>query len=172
VVAAAAAFPVAALADKPTPPVNAAISQYVEMVPTVDGPAASGSGKAKAVIPPSTKREIDQRGGADADLLTKVVSSEAYGAPQQFQAAPPPSTTTTSKPVSPKPHPKPSRPAPRPTTPRAVEPAVLPPAPLPPAPSAASAAFGSLGGAGLLFALALVGGLGLAVIPAARRRQA
>jgi hypothetical protein len=149
--------------------VDPAIAQYVEMIPTAGGSAAAGTGKHEAAIPPAAKEQIAKDGGANAGLLTKVVGSQSYGAPAQFQAEPPPQTEPSppSKPAR-----KATKPAqstttskqtpPRETAPLWVEPA---PAPVPPAPGAFSTVFGSLGAGGVLFALALVGVTGFAVLP-------
>jgi hypothetical protein len=73
----------AAGAPKP-PPDTSAIDQYIEVVPTGGGGAAGGVGapKSKAV----SKRIgtlLSTNGGKDAATLRAVVSSSAYGAPQQ-----------------------------------------------------------------------------------------
>jgi hypothetical protein len=165
-----AATPPASAADPP-PAVDPAIAQYVEMVPTATGPVAAGRGKGAAKVPPATEKQIEKEAGTNAELLTKVVSSEAYGAPTEYQAPPARAPAAPASPAQPTPAPAPAKPAPvRPKNPAAQpEPAAqpapkpLPRVPLPPAPNPLSAAFGTLGTGGALFVLALAGAIGLGV---------
>jgi hypothetical protein len=177
-------MPSAANAAGPSQPhVDPAVAQYIEMIPTAEGAAASGSGGHQAAIPAPARKKIEQQAGANAGLLTKVVQSQSYGAPAQFQSEPPPqptepaptttattttaptttaSTTTTPKATARKAkHPKPA------ATPAWVAPA---PAALPPPPNAFSTALGSVGADGVLFALVLVGVLGFAALPRLTRK--
>jgi len=58
------------------------VAQYVEQTPTACGQHAAGSGTQTRKVPKSIQQKIDKQGGEDAGTLTKIVSSEAYGAPQ------------------------------------------------------------------------------------------
>jgi hypothetical protein len=154
----AGAIPAAA-ADDPQPTPTSAIAQYIEMVPTASGSVAAGRGTGTAKIPPATERQIEEKSGANAKLLTKVVSSEAYGAPSEYQAPPAEPTPTNSAPAPV----RPKRPAAKPKPAAAQAPKPLARAPVPPAPNPLSAAFGTLGDGGALFVLALTCAIGVGV---------
>jgi hypothetical protein len=168
--------PAGAAAGDP-PAVNPAIAQYVEMVPTATGTVASGNDGSKAEIPGRTRQQIKAHGGSDADLLTKVVSSEGYGAPKQYSSATSTTatqstaSTTTSTPAKPKPKPAAARPKPAtPTAPKPDKPPKIAAAPLPAAPNPFSSATGSFGVEGLLFVLAMIAAVVVAVAPRLRRQ--
>ena len=61
-----------------------AIDQYRESIPTASGRKATGSTGAAPLAPlPATVGErVRTQGGNDAELLTKVATSPAYGAPE------------------------------------------------------------------------------------------
>src|SRR4051812_16908812 len=73
-----------------------AIDQYVESVPT-----AGGGKAAKAQVPLATPAQhaIARSGGADTELLTKVATSSAYGAPAT-RLKPAPKRATPTPPPS------------------------------------------------------------------------
>jgi hypothetical protein len=61
-----------------------AVDQYVEDVPTGGGSAhPTADTPTKTSVPGSLQEQINTEGGSDAALLTEVVSSSAYGAPQR-----------------------------------------------------------------------------------------
>lgn len=61
-----------------------AVDQYVEDVPTGSGTAHPTADPPSSTPPPSgVQQQIDAQGGSDAPLLTQVVSSSTYGAPQE-----------------------------------------------------------------------------------------
>ncbi len=65
------------------PGTSAAVSQYVEQIPTSSGPQATGIGKERFnPLPRGAKAKLVQQGGKDAALLEKIATSSAYGAPQ------------------------------------------------------------------------------------------
>lgn len=65
------------------PGTSAAVSQYVEHIPTSSGPQATGIGKERfKPLPRRAKAKLVQQGGEDAALLEKIATSSAYGAPQ------------------------------------------------------------------------------------------
>jgi hypothetical protein len=171
-----AAFPLAAGAAGPQlPGASSAIRQYIEMIPTASGSVAAGSGTSEAAIPAATQKRIDRKGGANTDLLVKVATSGAYGAPAQF--SPTPATSLVETPVTPR-----VKPAKRVTPARTAKPKQVKPHPAPPvhrvaapvaiprAPGALSAASGSFGTGGLLFALVLAAALGLVALPLLSQR--
>src|SRR4051812_14754742 len=146
------------------------------MIPTASGSQPTGTGGRKAEIPAATKRQIAKQAGEAAPLLERVVSSEAYGAPAQFQAP-----AETQPPPQPKPQQQqpqkqqPQKPVPKPrptvtheTAPK--PPRVLPPAELPAAPSPVSALTGTAGVEGVVFVGALALALGAGLLPRLRRQ--
>ena len=61
-----------------------AVDQYVEDVPTGGGSAhPTADTPTKTSVPGGLQEQINSEGGSDAALLTEVVSSSAYGAPQR-----------------------------------------------------------------------------------------
>jgi len=70
-----------AAAAPPPVPVNPAIAQYVEVVPTSRGPAVPG-GRGRGRLPGSVTRRLRGAGAEGQDLLD-VASSARYGAPQK-----------------------------------------------------------------------------------------
>ena len=65
------------------PGTSAAVSQYVEQIPTSSGPQATGVGKETfKPLPKRAKAKLVRQGGEDAALLEKIATSSAYGAPQ------------------------------------------------------------------------------------------
>jgi len=65
------------------PGTSAAVSQYVEQIPTSSGPQATGIGKETfKPLPRRAKAKLVRQGGEDAPLLEKIATSSAYGAPQ------------------------------------------------------------------------------------------
>ncbi len=64
-----------------------AVDQYVEDVPTGGGSShPTKDTPTKTGVPSSLADQIAAQGGSDAPLLTEVVSSSAYGAPQEDAA--------------------------------------------------------------------------------------
>jgi hypothetical protein len=61
--------------------VPSSVAQYVEQTPSACGQHASGQGTKTRKVPKALQKKIDSQSGADASTLTKIVSSEAYGAP-------------------------------------------------------------------------------------------
>lgn len=60
-----------------------AVDQYVEDVPTGGGSSHPTADPPSSTPAPSgVQQQIDAQGGSDAPLLTQVVSSSTYGAPQ------------------------------------------------------------------------------------------
>jgi hypothetical protein len=58
------------------------VAQYTEPTPTACGDHITGSaGNSKRTVPKSIQKKIDSEGGADAQQLEKIVSSESAGAP-------------------------------------------------------------------------------------------
>jgi hypothetical protein len=140
--------PGAAGADPKLPGASPAIMQYIEMIPTANGSEAVGTGQGKAAIPAVTREKIERTPGSEAELLEKVVSSEAYGAPERFSPLP----KSAGGVVEPN--------GVDPTRSRAGS-RVTVPSP----PSAASAALGTFGVHGLVLILALGAALGVGLLP-------
>ena len=84
------AAPNAALAGGgPSPEEIAAVSVYVEQIPTAAGPKAAGDAKPrKTTLPASLRAEIQRAGGSDAAKLEEIATSSAYGARQVRVRAP------------------------------------------------------------------------------------
>ena len=61
--------------------VPSSVAQYTEQQPTACGTHATGQGNQTRNVPKTIQKQIDSQGGQDAATLTKIVSSEAYGAP-------------------------------------------------------------------------------------------
>ena len=61
--------------------VPSSVAQYTEQQPTACGTHATGQGNQTRKVPKSLQKQIDTQGGQDAKTITKIVSSEAYGAP-------------------------------------------------------------------------------------------
>jgi hypothetical protein len=75
------AAPASAHAQLPGGP--GAVDQYVEDVPTGGGKThPTKDAPTKTSVPASVQAKIEAQGGSDAPLLTEVVSSSSYGAPQ------------------------------------------------------------------------------------------
>ena len=82
--AALAVAPSAPAKGKPKPPGSgaAAVSQYVEQIPTSSGPRATGFGKREVKpLPRTIERKLVRQGGRDAPLLKEIATSSTYGAP-------------------------------------------------------------------------------------------
>jgi hypothetical protein len=75
------ACPAAVLAQQSPSP---SVEQYVERVPTAEGPRpSSGDGTTdRDALPPAARRELRERAGSDAEALEAIAGSEALGAPQ------------------------------------------------------------------------------------------
>ena len=66
------------------PPDVSAVSQYVEVIPTGGGGTASGIEKPHSkVVSKRIRAPLARQGGRDAAKLREVVSSSAFGAPEQ-----------------------------------------------------------------------------------------
>jgi hypothetical protein len=61
---------------------SSAVQQYVEQVPGACGSKATNASTKTRTVPPALQQKIDKQGGRDAALITKIVSSEGYGAPK------------------------------------------------------------------------------------------
>jgi len=146
------------------PGASSAVRQYIETIPTAGGSQATGTGGGKTTIPTAVARRIAEQAGESAPLLERVVSSEAYGAPPQFEAA----TGTQTRSSGPKRRHS-GTPATTQTTPRPPAPAA--PAALPPAPGAVSALAGTASAEGVVFLGALVLALCVGLLPRLRRQR-
>ena len=94
-VALAAGGAPAASLGAPAPP-RPVIDQYIEQIPTAEGPVAPGADENRRPLPADVGQEVEQRGGADAGPLTTIATSSRYGAPQRRPApAPAPEEATT-----------------------------------------------------------------------------
>jgi hypothetical protein len=73
-----------AASSDPRPPGDiSAVSQYVEMVPTSSGGAATGISKPKLKpLPRRVNTELQKQAGKSAHALAEVATSSSYGAPQ------------------------------------------------------------------------------------------
>jgi LPXTG-motif cell wall-anchored protein len=60
---------------------SSAVQQYVEQVPGACGSKATNGSSKTRKVPQALQHKIDSQGGKDAALITKIVSSEGYGAP-------------------------------------------------------------------------------------------
>lgn len=80
----AATLLAASAANAQLPGDPGAVDQYVEDVPTGSGKTYPVRDKPrKSAVPESVAQQIAEQGGADAPLLTEIVSSSTYGAPQK-----------------------------------------------------------------------------------------
>jgi hypothetical protein len=98
---AAASSTATALAADPLP--APAVAQYVESIPTGEGPVvAAGATKPHVKkLPPAVHAKIEAEGGKDAAVIEQLATSSAYGAPQTTLTQSPapeqtPTTTSTS----------------------------------------------------------------------------
>jgi hypothetical protein len=57
------------------------VAQYVEQIPSSCGSTPTGTGTKKRVVPKTIQKKIDSQGGADAQTLETIVSSQSAGAP-------------------------------------------------------------------------------------------
>ena len=69
-----------------TGPVNPAVSQYVEQIPTSCGPKSATSkggsaSQAAAALPPAVQQALRTQGGSDTTLLQEVATKPEFGAP-------------------------------------------------------------------------------------------
>ena len=68
-----------------TGPVNPAVSQYVEQIPTSCGPKSAtskgGSASAAATLAPAVQQALQAQGGSDTTLLQEVATKPEFGAP-------------------------------------------------------------------------------------------
>ena len=81
-VVAAFLMPATALADQPPSPNEPGIAQYTETLPTSDGGQAVGSSSKSHKLSPKIQAKLKREGGREANALTAISSSGAYGAPQ------------------------------------------------------------------------------------------
>lgn len=80
------------------PPVSA-VSQYVEQVPTSEGPAKVGAARSKrATLPEAARKALASSSPETSARLTKIATSPTYGAP--------PTRVEPSQAARPKPKPK------------------------------------------------------------------
>jgi hypothetical protein len=71
------------------PPGVSSIDQYIEQIPTSRGSRVAGTGNGKGQpLPPPVRRQLRERGGADAAALERIATSPAYGAPERPRRAP------------------------------------------------------------------------------------
>ena len=74
--------PAAAHAER-TPPDVAAVEQYRESIPTSSGPAIVGAAPEQTYpLPPAIAERVVEKAAADAQLLERVATSTAFGAPR------------------------------------------------------------------------------------------
>src|SRR5687767_7568590 len=66
----------------PPPPERPAIDQYIEMIPTAEGPASPRGEEQRHSRPADDGREIREEAGEDAGPLTEIAAASRYGAPQ------------------------------------------------------------------------------------------
>jgi hypothetical protein len=74
----------------PPPPERPVIDQYIEMIPTAEGPSSPRAEEERQPLPAAVGREIREQAGEDAGALTEIATSSRYGAPQRPQPAPEP----------------------------------------------------------------------------------
>ena len=69
--------------EQPSPEEIAAVSVYVEQIPTASGPQSAGGVKPrKTTLPAPVHSALRREGGTDAAKLEEIATSSAYGAPQ------------------------------------------------------------------------------------------
>lgn len=77
------ALPAPALAQQSPSP---SVDQYVERVPTAEGPKPSAAGpkyKRNARLPANVRQRLREEGGADAQALEDIATAAGLGAPEQ-----------------------------------------------------------------------------------------
>jgi hypothetical protein len=86
---------------EPEPPVDSAVIQYVELVPTSEGAKAPGVGKKTkaATLPAKTRKALAKESPTTAKALATVATSSDYGAPAvtPAPARPTPRTRAAAK---------------------------------------------------------------------------
>jgi hypothetical protein len=71
---------------KPPNPGASSVAQYVELIPTADGPTAPGVGlERRTPLPPGAKRALDNASKSTAASLATIATSSSYGAPPRPQ---------------------------------------------------------------------------------------
>jgi hypothetical protein len=87
-VLAAASLGLVATAGAQTDPPPSSVDQYVEMVPTAEGPTAPGTGKRKnAQLPKAGKDALTTVSPEIAGALEEIATSSSYGAPALPQSS-------------------------------------------------------------------------------------
>jgi hypothetical protein len=87
-VAVLSASPATAGAPSPGVPSDAAIAQYVEVVPSVSGLVPVGERADATTLPPAVRAKIEQTAGADAPLLIDITADSRFGARPVARANP------------------------------------------------------------------------------------
>ena len=84
----AASFAGAARAQaEPPDPGASSVAQYVELIPTADGPKAPGVGSERRTpLSPSARRALDKTSESTANSLATIATSSSYGAPPRPQS--------------------------------------------------------------------------------------
>jgi len=96
---------VPATAAAKSPDDFSAADQYVETIPTSEGPNATKEGKeGRTKLPAKAKAKLDAEGGKDAAALEEVATSGRFGAPQETAGSADkkgtPSRSTTAVPTA------------------------------------------------------------------------
>lgn len=99
----AAAVSAASQAATPVPP-RPVVDQYVELVPTAEGPSSPRAEEERQPLPMEVSRRVEEQAGPDADALTTIATSSRYGAPQEIS---PPDEARAPRPTAPEPEPAP-----------------------------------------------------------------
>ena len=77
-------LPAATAAGAESPEDFSAADQYVETLPTSEGPNATKEGKeGRSKLPAKVKAKLEAQGGEDAAVLEEVATSGRFGAPQE-----------------------------------------------------------------------------------------
>ena len=82
------AAPAATAADKPP----SAVTQYVESIPTAEGPQtpdAPSAPPSTTPLAPAVETQLSENAGTDASVLRKVATESSLGAPQRPRAKTP-----------------------------------------------------------------------------------
>jgi len=87
VTAGASSFAGTARADaRPPNPGASSVAQYVELIPTADGPEAPGVGpERRTPLSPGARRALDNASKSTAESLGTIATSSSYGAPPGLQ---------------------------------------------------------------------------------------
>ena len=84
--------------EQPSPEELAAVSVYVEQIPTASGPQPAGGAEArKTTLPAPVRSALRREGGTHAAKLEEIATSSAYGAPQAKPRMPKDSKRATGR---------------------------------------------------------------------------